>query len=49
MAETTGQSGRTTTLWSRFKQLGPAFVLAAVVIGPGSLTLSTIAGNEYGY
>lgn len=49
MAETTGQRGRTTTLWSRFKQLGPAFVLAAVVIGPGSLTLSTIAGNEYGY
>ena len=32
-----------------FKQLGPALVLAAVVLGPGSITLSTIAGSLYGY
>jgi len=31
------------------KILGPALVLAAVVLGPGSLTLSTIAGSLYGY
>lgn len=37
------------TFWARLKQIGPAFVLAAVVIGPGSLTLSTIAGSLYGY
>jgi manganese transport protein len=36
-------------LWVRLKQIGPAFVLAAVVIGPGSITLSTIAGSLYGY
>lgn len=50
MAETTKQSETTSGgLWSRLKQVGPAFVLAAVVIGPGSLTLSTIAGSGYGY
>jgi Mn2+/Fe2+ NRAMP family transporter len=29
--------------------VGPALVLATVVIGPGSLTLHTIAGGLYGY
>ncbi len=37
------------TFWGRLKQIGPALVLAAVVLGPGSLTLSTIAGSLYGY
>jgi len=36
-------------LFKRLKVLGPALVLAAVVLGPGSLTLSTIAGSVYGY
>ncbi len=30
------------------KKLGPAFVLATVVLGPGSLTLHTLAGSLYG-
>lgn len=33
----------------RLRALGPALVLAAVVLGPGSITLSTIAGSLYGY
>jgi manganese transport protein len=33
----------------RFRQLGPALILATVVLGPGSLTLHTIAGSTYGY
>ena len=32
-----------------FRHVGPALILATVVIGPGSLTLSTIAGSLYGY
>lgn len=36
-------------IWQRVKQIGPALVLAAVVLGPGSITLSTIAGSLYGY
>ena len=39
----------TSTFWQRLKQVGPALMLAAVVLGPGSLTLSTIAGSLYGY
>ena len=35
--------------WSRLKKIGPALVLAAVVLGPGSITLSTNAGSSYGY
>ena len=31
------------------RQIGPALVLATVVIGPGSLTLHTRAGSVYGY
>lgn len=41
--------GPTNTVWHRLKQVGPALMLAAVVLGPGSLTLSTIAGSLYGY
>ncbi|UCF36901.1 MAG: Nramp family divalent metal transporter [Acidobacteriota bacterium] len=33
----------------RIRQIGPAFILAAVVLGPGSVTLATIAGSRYGY
>lgn len=33
----------------RLRVLGPALVLAAVVVGPGSIALSTIAGSLYGY
>ncbi|MBD3274194.1 MAG: hypothetical protein GF372_02730 [Candidatus Marinimicrobia bacterium] len=36
-------------VFTALKQLGPALVLAAVVLGPGSITLSTIAGSLYGY
>ncbi len=34
---------------SQVRALGPALVLAAVVVGPGSIALSTIAGGTYGY
>lgn len=41
------------SLWNRLRArlgvLGPALFLAAVVLGPGSITLSTIAGSLYGY
>jgi manganese transport protein len=37
------------TIRHRLRQVGPAFVLATVVLGPGSLTLHTIAGSTYGY
>ena len=40
---------RTAPLKHHLKQLGPALVLATVVLGPGSLTLNTIAGSVYGY
>ncbi|MGH9339076.1 MAG: Nramp family divalent metal transporter [Acidobacteriota bacterium] len=36
-------------LKARITQVGPALVLAAVVLGPGSITLNTIAGSLYGY
>jgi len=36
-------------IWQRVRQIGPALVLAAVVLGPGSITLSTIAGSLYQY
>ena len=32
-----------------FGTIGPALVLATVVIGPGTLTLNTLAGSTYGY
>lgn len=34
---------------ARIRKVGPALVLAAVVLGPGSITLSTVAGAQYGY
>ncbi|ELY98342.1 Nramp family divalent metal transporter [Natrialba aegyptia] len=37
------------TVWNQLRALGPALVLAAVVVGPGSIALSTIAGSTYGY
>ena len=37
------------SLWSRITAIGPALILAAVVVGPGSIALSTIAGSLYGY
>mgnify|MGYP006292943861 CR=1 FL=1 len=33
----------------RLRAVGPALILAAVVVGPGSIALSTIAGGLYGY
>lgn len=33
----------------RLRALGPALLLTAVVVGPGSIALSTIAGSLYGY
>lgn len=37
------------TVWNQIRMIGPALVLAAVVVGPGSIALSTIAGSLYGY
>lgn len=37
------------SLMDRFESIGPALLLAAVVVGPGSIALSTIAGGTYGY
>lgn len=37
------------SVWNYLKAIGPALFLAAVVVGPGSITLSTIAGSLYGY
>lgn len=48
-AETTQQAQYFPSLWQRLKQVGPALVLATVVLGPGTLALSTIAGGTYGY
>ena len=48
-SETTPPERLSPTLWQRLKQVGPALVLATVVLGPGTLTLSTIAGSVYGY
>lgn len=44
---TSKRSGR--RLRDLLGNVGPALVLATVVIGPGSLTLNTIAGSTYGY
>lgn len=37
------------SLIDRLGAVGPALLLAAVVVGPGSIALSTIAGGMYGY
>lgn len=47
--QTAQTKGFASALWQRLTQLGPALVLATVVLGPGTLTLSTIAGSVYGY
>jgi len=37
------------SLVDRLGAIGPALLLAAVIVGPGSIALSTIAGGTYGY
>lgn len=37
------------SLRQRLGTVGPALLLAAVVVGPGGIALSTIAGGTYGY
>ncbi|SEP02863.1 Mn2+ and Fe2+ transporters of the NRAMP family [Halogranum amylolyticum] len=37
------------TLTNRLRAIGPALVLAAVVVGPGSITLSILVGGSFGY
>ena len=32
-----------------FKSLGPGFIIAALVLGPGSITVASRIGSEYGY
>lgn len=32
-----------------FKSLGPGFIIASVVLGPGSITVASRIGSEYGY
>ena len=32
-----------------FKSIGPGFIIAAVVLGPGSITVASRVGSEYGY
>jgi Mn2+/Fe2+ NRAMP family transporter len=50
---TRGQEADRTTTPGRVRRflqnVGPALVLATVVVGPGSLALNTIAGSTYGY
>lgn len=48
-AEPMRQDRFLSTMWYGLKQVGPALVLATVVVGPGTLALSTIAGSVYGY
>lgn len=31
------------------KAIGPAFIVAAVIIGPGSVTTASVVGSKYGY
>lgn len=44
-----GQTPSTTAKKSVFKYLGPALITSALVLGPGSLTLSSTIGALYGY
>ena len=32
-----------------FKSVGPGFIIASVVLGPGSITVASRIGSEYGY
>ena len=36
-------------LQKTFKSLGPGFIIAALVLGPGSITVASRIGSEYGY
>lgn len=36
-------------MFKRFKELGPGVLIAAAFIGPGTVTVCTIAGASYGY
>ncbi len=51
MAEqpTASETNLGTDVVAYIKAIGPALFLAAVVVGPGSIALSTIAGGLYGY
>lgn len=53
MASETSPTSTETDTSSRIvtwlRALGPALFLSAVVIGPGSIALSTMAGGQYGY
>lgn len=49
MANTGALSESTLSVIDRIRAIGPALLLAAVVVGPGSIALSTIAGSLYGY
>lgn len=51
MTSARGRGASTTegTGLARLKAVGPALLLAAVVVGPGSIALNTIAGSLYGY
>jgi len=41
--------GETSLSWSTLRRVGPAFVLAAAVIGPGTVVVYSIAGAVHGY
>ena len=53
MVSETAPASTETSMGSRIvtwlRALGPALFLSAVVVGPGSIALSTIAGGLYGY
>ncbi|MDZ7688787.1 MAG: Nramp family divalent metal transporter [Halobacteriales archaeon] len=41
--------GETSFSWSALRRVGPAFVLAAAIIGPGTVVVYSIAGAVHGY
>lgn len=49
MTEESVAGRETGRILPKLKVIGPALLLAAVVIGPGSIALATIAGSTYGY
>lgn len=44
-----GSSGSDTSTGSWFSRMGPGFITAALVFGPGSLTVASTLGANYGY
>ena len=44
-----GSIGEKSLPWSALRRVGPAFVLAAAVIGPGTVVVYSIAGAVHGY